>query len=263
MILIFKYTKKLLFPALLFMISGCATTYYPLRNESYFKKQENRTLSVVLLPFEPQVFTYINQINTMEKLKQKTKDADEYLYRAFKEEVELKNYKLVQYISLEETESEDFDQNILMLLSELNKEYNLSEISLRKNLNDDKGKLSDYSIGIRTEELGKLLNSHPDLFLIIEAGGYIAELDALNALNATASAIASLGLSLLMPTPEDIIFLNIALIDSKSGDIVWYDSTFYTGHSFLLYPHVKDSVKQVLSKLPDATGKINSSKKNK
>ena len=240
--------KKITLIIFVLLISGCATQYYPLKKDSFFNSyQNNRT--VMLMPYRVNAYTFISKFQTREHLDKKEKNAEDYFLTAYKSVLPSHGYRLVKYISREDLEKKDFDQDLYNIIDELYQEFNSAEYSLNRNLKEEKGKPFEYSVGIRVEELREKLGVNFDLILFITPSGYIESLGAFNAAEATANAIFSLGLSLLIPTPNDVVLLKTVLIDAKTGDIVWYDIESYYSMSLLSGGNIKDIVEKSISKM--------------
>lgn len=233
-------------------LSGCATVYFPLKKDTYFQNKPQAPKTVALLPFEVDCYSPILISNTMEMLDKKTKEAKDFTVKALTEELASKSYKITKYLSADEIQKDDFDKDTLTILDELYNEFNSAEYSLRKNLNEDKGKPFDYSIGLLANELKDTFQQKPDILAFVFPGGYINDLGVFSPLSKASYAIMSLGMSLLNPTPNDSIVITTVLIDTKNGDIIWYNSNFSYSRSLLSFEHIKEAIHKNLSALPNA-----------
>lgn len=236
---------------LLLTMSGCATTYFPLENETFFKDKTMQSYSVFVLPFQVKISTIYSPYNTAEKVDKASLAAQMYFYNALKEALQEKGYSVVGYISKKSIDDEKVDKEIVRIIYELIEEYNSAFYSFHRNLNDEKGKNFDYSLGVRVGELRDKLEEKPDIFILLVPSGYVQNFATLeNGAIKTFSAIFSLGLSLLAPTPDDITCADIALIDTQSGNIIWYDTECAYARSVAIEAHVKDSIKKIIKDFP-------------
>lgn len=228
-------------------LGGCAT-YYPLRNEKILNAPVKK--EVFVMPFDVGINAFLGVFNTREKLEEKTKSAREMLMDVLQEELPSFGYKVVGQINLDEYDKKDFDEERKRLIDELFYEYRHGKNSIGRNLKEEKGKLSEYSLGIRTKEFVKQAKSSADTILFVGAVGYVANLTALesNAMN-TAAAIFTLGLSKLAPVSDDIIFLELTFVDVETGEIYWVNNYNVYGQSYLLKDHIRAAVKGTLKPL--------------
>ncbi len=243
----------LFFATITMLLSSCATTqpnYFPLKNETCIQELKAPKM-VIIMPFEVDTFIYINMINTMEKLQAKTKAARAYVYEAFKDALEKRNYSVAKYVSLDEIMEPNFNQETLTIIQETNDEFHSARHAFLKNLDNEKGKGFNYSIGKRAQDLAEAMGQSQCLILFINPSGRIACLDAVNSPLATTMAILSLGTSLLTQTSEDSISLSAALVDSQNGNIIWYNHEFLYGKNLLLESNIKETADSLLQSLPN------------
>lgn len=230
------------------LISGCATPYYPLKKDSYFQQHQHTKKTLLLMPYKVYAYAIFNKFQTAEQLEKKAKQAEEYFLAALKETLAVKDCEIIKYISMDEIEKPDFDEDLYSIIDELYQEFNSAEYSINRNLVEEKGKPFEYGIGIRAKELKEKLRLNFDAIIFISPSGYIESLGALNATEATANAILSLGMSLLNPTPSDAIRIRTTVVDADNGDIIWYNFGDYFSQSLLSSAHIKDAVNRNLSK---------------
>lgn len=233
------------------MASGCATTYFPLKNESFFKDDTKQSYSLFVLPFRVKISTFYSPYNTAEKVDKASLAAQIYFYNALKETFSEKGYNVIGYISQKDIDDEKVDKEIVRIIYELIEEYNSAFYSFHHNLKDEKGKNFDYSLGARVKELSDKFKEKPDIFVLLVPSGYVQSFAMLesNTLK-TITAIFTLGLSLAAPAPDDITCVDIALIDTESGNIIWYDTECAYTRSVAIEAHIKDSIKKIIKDFP-------------
>lgn len=233
---------------MLILCSGCATANFPARKDSFFQnnKESHR---ICLLPFQVEVSTMITKLNTYEQLYARKKGFEESFLKALKDELDVIGYPIVIYISLDEIKNKKIKEPELTILNELFDELSSADFCVLKNIDKEKGKLPDYSIGMRTKELKELLYNKANLALFIYPSGYIEELGATKPGMVAVNVIMSVGLSLLMPTPGDVIAIKAILVDMETGDIVWYNQESYFGNSFLLDTHIRSTIRNLFNDL--------------
>lgn len=237
--------------SLAFLSSGCATAYFPMNKQSYFDTEKAKPKTILVMPFDVGAQTIFSKSNTRELLDKKSKEAIGYVTDSLEEEFNDENYKVIDYIPFSETEKKEFDRDQLKILVELVQELQSAKHDISKNMKDDKGKPLDYSIGIRAEELAKIRSQKPDLLLFVYVAGYIENLAPYEAnLFTTANALATVGLSLLFPTVNDTIFLEVTLVDAKTGDVVWLNNLFYPSQSLTMKSNIRSVIKDIFRKLP-------------
>lgn len=245
----FIQTKLICLLLISFALSGCAVTYYPLKNKDYFKESSKPLKKAVVLPFDVYPGFYYSMFNTAERAKEKVKIAREFVIKALKEELGKKNISVIGAIPIERymDNAAHQDDRQLVITGEILDEYNLARTSIGNNLNKEKGEGFDYSVGLRVKELNGTFPDAPDIYVYVYVSGYVANLAALedNAGN-TALAIFSLGMTKLMPVSEDTLFIDMTFIDADTGDIIWIDNGFMLGRSMLIYDHVRQVVQKVL-----------------
>jgi hypothetical protein len=230
------------------LLSGCAT-YYPLKNEKILTAVPIR--KVFVMPFEVNINTFLGGMNTRAKFEEKTKAARGMVIEALKEKLPEFGCSVAGQVSLEEYDKKGFDEEHKRLIDGIYAEYIHGKNSIGRNLNEEKGKLSEYSLGIRTKELMRRLDSPAGTLLFVAAAGYVANLTALedNGMNVV-SAILTLGLSKLIPAPDDSIYIELTFVDVATGEIYWVN--YYNtagGQSYLVDDHIKRSVQEVLKPL--------------
>lgn len=237
-----------LFVIILLCCSGCATPNFPARKGSFF--QNNRQIhQVCLFPFKLRVSTLITKLNTYEQLYAMKNGLEESFLIALKEELNSMGYPVTVYISADDIKEKKIKEPELTVINELFNELSSADYCIHKNISKEQRKLPDYSIGLRAKELKELLNNKADTILFIYPGGFIQNLGATKAGMVAANAIMTIGMSLLMPTPEDIIAITVILVDMDTGDIVWYNQGYYTGKSLLLSSHIKSALNNIFSDL--------------
>lgn len=235
----------------LLVAAGCATTYFPLKNETFFEDKTTHYYSMFVLPFQVRISTFYSPYNTAEKVDKASLAAQTYFYNALKEAFAEKGYNVTGYISQKNIDDEKVDKEIARIIYELVEEYNSAFYSFHHNLQDEKGKNFDYSLGLRVKELKDKFKENPDIFVLLVPSGFIQSFAMLeNGAMKTLSAIFSLGLSLLAPAPDDVTCADIALIETKSGNIIWYDTECAYAHSVAIEAHVKDSIKKIIKDFP-------------
>lgn len=221
------------------------TNYYPLTNKSYFEKLYGAPSAgykkVVVLPFNMDIGYPYSMVNTAEKAEEKRKVANEFLIDAFRTTLKNKRLEIIDYVPFEAYDDNNFpDQEMLSITSEIIQEFNSAFGSIQQNLTKEKGDGFDYSVGLRVQELAEHFDPKPDFFLIPAANSYVVNLTILenNAAN-TAEAILSLGMSKLFVGSEDITFVQGALIDAQTGEIVWLNYNSQYGKTILLKNHIQ------------------------
>ncbi len=228
--------KKLFFVFFIsILLSACGTKYYyPLKNDTYFQEPSPKPLKVAVMPFNVNIHTNFTTTNTLEKRKEKSSDARKFVLNALKQELSETKYEIIDYISFDEVIEDTYDKEVRLIISELFKELNNANFSIQQNMENEKGKGFDYSVGIRAREMTGLFDNNPDVLVFLNVDALVRDLTAVesNAPNALL-AVMTLGMSKLAPTPEDITSIKITLVDADTGGIIWVDLFAAYGRSIL------------------------------
>lgn len=237
---------------------GCATNYFPLKNEAYTKTLTEGKKKAVILPF--QVWIQYNPVainNNQEKAQQKAKQADEFFLQALKESLLEYGFEVTDYLLYSDFEKDldDFKTERLAISAELIDEFGAAIYGINKNLQEEKGKGFDYTVGIRAQELAQQFDPKPDVFIKVTPNAFVADLSIFesNTLN-TINAILSLGMSNLAAGAEDVIMLDISVINAQTGDIIWINTGYFYGKTVLKYEPIKDVINKTLQPIKASAG---------
>ena len=243
--------RKFLTIFLALVCSGCATNYFPLKNQNYFIQSESLKRKIFIMPYNVEIYTMLDTINTREKFEEKVKSAKTYILEALKTQLIEREFEFVGHVPLDDLNTDKIDEDLSLFIEDTDEEFTSAVYSIRENLNKEKGKEFDYSLGLRAKELSEKLPQQPDFLLFIYAGGWVMNLSCLETnVWTTAEVIITLGMSKLVPCPDDTINLEVTLVDSKTGDMIFIDTFGLPGRSFLINKHVEATVKQVFKNFP-------------
>ncbi|RJQ21726.1 MAG: hypothetical protein C4560_03255 [Nitrospiraceae bacterium] len=250
-------TNKLLLIILMsFLLGACMPkNYYPLKNDIYFQDHTQKQRKAIVMPFYVDIYTNYTVTNTFAKREGKSRDARDFIFNALKQEMKLKQYDVVEYIPYDEVIKDNFDRESHLKINELFHEFNDAVFSIRENLEKEKGKGFDYSVGVRAVEIAGLFDSKPDVLVFLDVDALVKNLTAMepNAANA-AVAVMTLGMSMIAPTPEDITSMEIALVDADTGDIIWLNNFTAFKRSVLQQKDMYFTVRRLLEDLPPHAG---------
>lgn len=245
------HVRLLTAAAAVFVFSGCAANYYPLKKSAYFSHQPKSPKSAVIVPIAVNFNSPMSPFNTKEKQVEKTKDAYEYTISGFKKVLSGLNIDVIDSYRGDLMDERKYDDQTTLILEDLLSEINNSSAAMFKNLNEDKGELADYSIGTIVEEINEKYQNKADYIVFVVGNGIVYCLTALesNAMN-TAGAILTLGMSKLFPVMDDIVYFMVVVVDAKTGDIIWMNQHSLYGYSFLIKEHVEKVASELMAQWP-------------
>ena len=226
-------------------VSGCAANYFPLKNAAYFPQKDQKT--AILMPFDVNMITMLSYYNTKEILEKKRDAAREYVEGAFKRSFPSADIHMVDYIPFKNVQENELDYHTMTVMGEIFTELNSAKYAIKKNLSDEKGINFDYSIGLKANDVRDIAEGSPDWLIFISVSGVVYNLQALdNTGMNTAAAIMSLGMSKLFPTPDDTIYIEMTVVDAKTGDIIWLDYVSFYGKSLLKDEDIREAASTIV-----------------
>ena len=216
--------RLIIFLLLIISLANCASTHTFARQHSDFDIHCDVIEDIAILP--PNVEIYLVSLGSTKKpMKHKIEEVSNYLITLIGDKLKKLGFKTVpvSIASGQKINSEALfqDANIRNLFQQLNKEHKSVPIEQSKKL--------DCNLGDQAVRLASQTESDALIFLKFtgwkKSGGMIATEVSTNLLIAVATA----GLIINPAKPAGAEGLSIALVDGKTGDVLWVNqsSDFY------------------------------------
>lgn len=237
-------------------VSGCATTSYlpRLHPEAFQAMTTSPSVHVV----SPRLHVSANFGpfgTTRESLTPHVKEAHHALLQAFMDEFRVKGYQVSGALVDDEEVPRDPDEERLReVVNECYEEFGLMGAALLRNLAEEDKKPLDYRLGRRAEELAQQLPERPRYLFFAATSGYTTGLLPISESPTPGRVLVALLGSGWAPDPVEYLHHTVALIDTATGDVVWFNNWF-EGSASILYPGSRTgTVQHCLKELPPPGG---------
>ncbi len=227
------------------VLSGCATGLPRVRQEAF----KERSSPPVVYLVAPQIETSSGfAFNSREFLRPLIQKASRNMTEEVKLELSNKGYRVGggELIDTETLPRDAKEERFRDVVYESYGELGLMSSVLLQNLSKEKNDPLDYRLGRRAAELAQTLNPQPDWLFFHESWAALIGIVPASE-KTTMGVLLGAGLS---PPGYDCIVQRAAMVDAKTGEVLWFHTTFEMAQSLLFPASRAGTVKRLLAGLP-------------
>lgn len=180
--------------------------------------------------------------------------AHEALLGEYCEELNARGYRASgNLIDFDELPKDDAEELLRQVIAECFDEFRLVNNVLLQNLSKEHAQPLDYSLGRKVAELAGMLQPPPDWILFVDGSAYVHGILPYSEGPKTTGRVLALAIGVGLAPPEyDYIIQRAALVESKTGQVLWFNNRFYYATSLVFPNSRRQSVRNFFSGLPPA-----------